>query len=179
MNLGPLFSKEELEDAAFYLLTCSSAERYARMAKDLAVRSKLSSDLKTNPDLTKGALRRARDLWKEILSNKQRDIPELELAVLLPLLAQTASSEVDDLLLALGLVDRPNAAWIGVLARRLRIERASNLDLAQSFRMPTKGIPNHSFARSNYAFLIRPTLGINSPRTKASQKDEAFPLAVA
>jgi len=126
-------STEELENAAFYLLTSSSVERYVRIAKNIATQSGVSAQLQANSDLAMPLLVRARQLWRRILLNACRDVPEFELAVLLPVLAKTALPEVSDFLLSLASIDRHNCAWISALARRLCQERPTNVDLAKGY----------------------------------------------
>lgn len=126
MTANLLFSREELADAAFYLLSSSSPGRYIRMAKRAAMRSQLRARVKQNPDMLLDLVDHARRLWEKLLASEQRDIPEFELATILPILAQTAVPEVDGFLIALSLVDKPTTAWIAMLARKLFQERASN-----------------------------------------------------
>ena len=178
MNIEPLLSREELEDAAFYLLTCSSIERYVRMAKRVAAQSGLSDRVSTDPRLIHTLIDYARELWKKILSTTRRDISELELAVLLPILARTGVREVEYLLLALSLVDHTNAAWISGLARRLRLECASNRDLYIGSRLVPKEIVTHNLAASVDTLLLARELCIVYPKNKVSQMDQAFELTV-
>lgn len=177
MTSPALLTSDELQDAAFYLLTCSSAERFVRMAKCISDRLQLSAQLRGNPLLTISLLDRARTLWKIVLSVPRRDIAEFELAVLLPLLARTASPEVDNLLIALGLVERPNTAWLSALARRLHSERASNQYLAWHHEFFQMNNPVRNSAGSHYVSLAEPKVSISCPVTISSQQDGSFSLA--
>jgi hypothetical protein len=126
MITSAVFSQEELADAAFALLTSSSLERYARMAHQAAVRTCLHEQLRMNPQLIPDLIRQTKARWRALLCGDRRDVPEVELAILLTLLAPTAAPAVDQLLIDLSIVDRPAVAWIAGLARRLLQERRSN-----------------------------------------------------
>ena len=53
----------------------------------------------------------------------------MELALILPILSETAVGEVDNLLIRISTTDKSPVSWISALARRLYHERASNQDL--------------------------------------------------
>ena len=126
MSAESLFSKEELAEGTFYLLSSSSVDRYVRMAKEVAFRTNLFSQVQADPTLTVGVLHRARNLWSDVLSAQKRTLSEIELALVLPILARTAAPQVDGLLGALLVVERPSATWINALAKRLCGERVVN-----------------------------------------------------
>ena len=133
MNTTALFAEQELAEAAFDLLTSTSVDRYVRMAKQAAQRSKLSDRLRVEPTIIPEMLQHAKGLWRTLRGSTQRDVPEVELAILLALLAETGLRDIDSLLVDLSLVDSPTVAWIGALARRLLHARPRNaiLPIAQ------------------------------------------------
>lgn len=126
MSQSPLFSRDELAESAFELLTSSSVERYIRLAKGAADRSSLRLRLRQEPHILHSALDRAQVLWRELLCSEHREAGEFELAMLLPLLANASEPAVDGLLLRLATADRPNVAWPAALARRLLMGRSTN-----------------------------------------------------
>ena len=174
MNSESFLSNDELEEAAFYLLTCSSIERYLRMAKQVAGQSKLSDRIRINPELIVSVIDRARETFKSILSTDRRDIPEFELAVLLCILTHVSAGEVDNLLLALSLADAPNIAWIRGLARKLRLERASNTDFTLQFTRNIMDIVIHNMPAPidtpHFEFKQR----IIFPKRVVPQRDDRF-----
>jgi hypothetical protein len=129
MSTSPFFSQEELADAAFAMLTSSSLERYARMAQQSAVHAQLREQMQRNPQLIPDLIRRANELRRTILRSAQRDVSEVELAVLLMVLSPTAASTVDQLLLDLSIVNWPAVAWISGLARRILQERRGHAEV--------------------------------------------------
>ena len=117
----PLLSQHELAKAAFGLLTSSSTERYVRIAQDSA--AGLVKKLQPVPLRWQRVLDRANRLWQEAVRGTRRESSEVELAVLLSALAQTAIPNVDRLLATVSLIDRPPVAWLSALARNLRMQR--------------------------------------------------------
>ncbi|MBI3326726.1 MAG: hypothetical protein HYZ81_08500 [Nitrospinae bacterium] len=136
MRLSGLFPEEKLAEAAFDLLSSSSLERYARKADEHALSSALASELRRTPFIIPDLVDMARRLWRELIRASERDVPEVELALLLGLLAQTASSDVDELLVDLAIVEAPAAAWVSSLARRLLQRRGGNADRSLWMREP-------------------------------------------
>ena len=179
MSENALLSQEELEDAAFYLLTCSTVERYLRMAKSLALKVSLIGQLHSDPGLLETILARARTLRKQMLNSTKREAGEFELAVLLSILAQTASSQVNEDLLTLALWDRPPMAWISALARNLRSERSCDEDLIQHFVKDSSleaGRTKNS-ADDDSIPLFDFSLTTSSPEKMVGQLDEPLPIA--
>ena len=127
----PLLSQHELAKAAFGLLTSSSTERYVRIAQDSA--AGLVKKLQPVPLRWQRVLDRANRLWQEAVRGTRRESSEVELAVLLSALAQTAIPNVDRLLATVSLIDRPPVAWLSALARNLRMHRSATL----TFGRPT------------------------------------------
>jgi hypothetical protein len=126
VTVSAFVSADELSGATFSLLTASSGGRYIQMAKEGAARSTFRRWLARNPERIPDVLAHARTLWRAVLETSERDVPEWELAIVLPILAQTAGHETDLLLRAVALSERRNAAWLAALARRLLHERAEN-----------------------------------------------------
>lgn len=122
----PLLSSEQLADAAFHLLTSSSLDRYARMARGAATRSGLAQRVAAQPSLIPALLGRGRELLRELRRLSTRDVPEVELAMVLSTLAHTAEPAVGRLLRDIGVDDRPSLAWLAALARSLLKEVTHN-----------------------------------------------------
>src|SRR5215831_14002817 len=121
-----VFDQNEIAETAFWLLTSSSVDRYVRMAKHAALRIHSHHQFVINPERMRQLVTAVRVRWECLLGSTQRDTPEVELAIVLCILAQNAAPEVDGLLLAVATVDRPAVAWVAALARRLLQERSSN-----------------------------------------------------
>lgn len=117
-----------LNKAAFALLSSSSVHRYVRIAKSLATSSPLRSNLDSNKVTVQHLIEYAQELWSEALSQKQRGISEVELAVIVSTLSETSLEEVDELLIRMAILDSPPISWIAALARQLCQERVSNQD---------------------------------------------------
>lgn len=133
----PLLSQHELAKAAFGLLTSSSSERYVRIAQDSAA----GLVKKLQPDLLQWqrVLDRANRLWQEAARGTRREPSEVELAVLLSALAQTAIPNVDRLLATVSLIDRPPVAWLSALARNLRMHRSATLTIGRPTSISIRG----------------------------------------
>lgn len=163
----------ELNDAAFALLTTSSLGRYIRTAKEAATRSTLRRWLGREPERIPDILAHARTSWRAVLDTTERDVPEWELAIVLPILARTAGSEVDGLLQTVAVSERPNAAWLAALARRLLQERAENQSGAGPWRGSTEARPasveNHADSRRE-RLLRTDGLSAHSSEDQASQR---------
>lgn len=132
MSESEYFTHDELSDAAFELLTSSVLGRFARKAQEAAARSDLRTRVEQNPAILESLVRRARDLWQQLLQMEQRGVEEVELSLLLALLSETAWREVPDLLRDIGVVDKPVVAWVAGLARLLRHTGAGNRDVSLS-----------------------------------------------
>ena len=126
MTTGSFFSDEVLAETAFDLLTSSTLERYIHMAIRAALRIQSHDQSVIYPERIRQLVTVVRNRWECLLRSAQRDTPEVELAILLCMLAQNAAPEVDELLVAVAIVDRPAVVWVAALARRLLQERASN-----------------------------------------------------
>jgi hypothetical protein len=168
-------TREELAEAAFVLLTSSTSSRYIRLAKRVALRSQLHARLKREPEMAAILVGHARTLWAQVLKAEQRDVFEIELALLLPVLAGTAEVGVEDLLLTLAVENRPVAAWISALARALLKERASNAsrgDMAWSVTAPHGSEEGHD--KNSAAGWVeeqqRAELYVTSPEAEVSQE---------
>lgn len=126
MTVCGLFSETLLAEAAFDLLTSSTLERYIRMATRAVLHAQQQPNWQYNAQHIPNLVTHARSLWRQLLQRGQRDVPEVELALLLTLLAQSASPDIDDLLVICALTDHPAVTWLAALARRLLRDRASN-----------------------------------------------------
>jgi hypothetical protein len=181
MTAATLFTTEELANAAFDLLTSSTLERYARKAQEAAWGSRLVSKIRENPFLIPQLLDTARRLWRSLLCSVQRDVPEVELALLLSLLARTADPRVDPLLIDLSLIDRGPVTWISALARRLLGERTSNTEQAlwqaQPVAMGYMRYETYNSARVTYRLMDHVTVNLKCHEDYASQTDTALAAA--
>jgi hypothetical protein len=175
MSLSPFFSDQELADAAYDFLTSSTSNRFALKAKEAAQRARLRQQVAMVPQMTRSLVERAQTLWRNLRRSPRRDMPGVELAILLVLLSETATQGVDELLVDVSLVDQASVAWIGSLARHLLQERASNTDqhLAEA---PLKGVRVDVKNLSNiHQISDSPALrSIISARDCSSQPDRIF-----
>lgn len=178
MSAASLFSDQELADAAFDLLASSTLDRYARMAEQAALHSRIADELRRNPHIIPQLLDAVKQRWVALRRCSQRDVPEVEVALLVSLLAQTAAPQVDDLLKDLSLVDCGPVAWISALARRLLRERTSNTERSL-WPVPPETIryETRNSAAVRYRLTIQLPLSIKCDETCASQQDTALAAA--
>src|SRR5216117_155952 len=85
-------------EGAFLLLSSSSVARYVRVAKQLAEDSALKDHLACGAISIGELINRARKLHMVIASKNQRDVEEIELAIIMSILSETASDQAFDLL---------------------------------------------------------------------------------
>jgi len=116
-----------LSDGAFLLLGSSSVSRYVRMAGQLAYETTLRNQIESGLVSTDDLLNRARELRAQLAAKKQRDVEEVELAIIIAITSEIASETASELLIELSLNDQPPLTWISALARRLFQERAANI----------------------------------------------------
>ena len=126
MTTSCRFSNTELTTAAFHLLTSSTIERYHRMAERVGMHSCISDRIRETPQVLPYLEIRAYDLWTALLKKEVRDVEEVELAMLMVLLARTGVNSFRFFLSKISSVDRHSVAWISALARRLLTEGAVN-----------------------------------------------------
>ena len=96
--------------ASYDLLSSSSSSRYNR-------RAIMHSRFMPVPD---NILEESRNLYEKILKSEHRDVPEIKLALLLPVLAELHE---DEFLSEVGKSDHKCAKWVAALARHLIKER--------------------------------------------------------
>lgn len=116
-------SSELLADASFQLLASSTLNRYVRYARAFAAADELASAANVSTSIL---VSEADQTWRKLLLSERRDVSEIVLAVLLTLLSRRSSSEVDELLRRIALIEAPAVTWISALARRLLRTRGSN-----------------------------------------------------
>ena len=116
-----------LPEAAFLLSTSSSVNRYVRLAKSLAKASALADYLESGLINDVDLLNRCRELRNVLAAKKQRDVEEIELAVIMAILADVPTEAVSDLLLEFSVYDQSPLTWISALARKLVQDRAFNI----------------------------------------------------
>lgn len=123
----PVVGREDLGTAAFQLLASSTADRYADAAERVASDLSLVESIKRRSELLETWLDRAKVLWREVLAAPgQRSESEIELALLLVVLNVTASDHAKEFLRTVAVSDRPSAAWLAALARRLLGKRSES-----------------------------------------------------
>jgi hypothetical protein len=170
--MSDVLAKPELEEAASYLLTSSTVSRYIRLAREVANRSTLAAQLRSDPDFSSRLAMYARERWLELSSSPQRDVQEVELAIILPLLARAPLPSVEALLSDVGLSVRPSAAWIGALARHLISERPTNTQRQISARRDASRsglMLSSSHLESQELIISEPMVVARSPRGSFSQ----------
>lgn len=141
------FTQAESEKAAFAMLTSSSLARYARNVEALASATLLATRLNEDPAMIPELVNQSLENWRRLFGSRQRTEDEVELALMLALLARTSDPRVDDLLLQFSLADQPSVAWISAFARHLRSRRACNFE--GPFRNRIRDlIPLRSLSRS-------------------------------
>lgn len=121
-----LLPENFLGQAAFMLLSSSTLNRYIRVAKSLAQSSTIRRNLELNLITVQDLINHADYLWRLVLKSRQRDIPEVELATILPIIANFATDEASEFLMRLSILDQPPATWISALARQLLNHRPAN-----------------------------------------------------
>jgi hypothetical protein len=174
-----LLTEESLHEGAFMLLTCSSLTRYVRMAKLLAqtsgLRARIESGQVTFPD----TLKRAEELWREMLRSKERELAEVELAAILAAIAQASIADVSDLLTRISLIDRPSVTWVSALARRLYQERPTNQEVTLSAQRDWP----REVSRTNSSTCMleydagQPESGVRYTLGRLSSEDEELDIA--
>jgi hypothetical protein len=112
-----MLNAEELGNVAFGLLTSSTLDRYARIAGEAAAR--VWPAVEPSSEQWVAVTTRAALLWGDVLGSKVREPAEVELAVLLTMLARTDVTGVDELLTTIALSSAPQARWPAALARHL------------------------------------------------------------
>jgi len=115
-----ILTDAQLAAAAAALISSSSIGRYARLAARAAADAALSIRIRDEPRFGQRLLRWAEDAWPRVVGVKERDLAEIELAVVLSALGPTGLRGVDRLLERLAQVDQPSTAWVSALARQLR-----------------------------------------------------------
>ena len=121
-----LLDKVSLQDGAFDLFTCSTLDRYVRMAKQISVSSGLHARLTSNELTLDAIMARANRLWQDARKIQQRGLEEVELAVILATISRYTADTVAKLVDQISLTDNPAVTWISALARRLRHENPTN-----------------------------------------------------
>jgi hypothetical protein len=116
-----------LEEGAFLLLASTSVNRYAQTAKSLANTSALKDHFKSGLLSLEQLIDRARELHHQIARKACREIEEVELAIVLAIIAEAASEKVSALLVEFSLSDNGALVWTSALSRKLYQERANNI----------------------------------------------------
>jgi len=130
MNARVLVTDEILGEAAFGLFSSSSIERYILSAQRAAAQTHLQRRLREDEDLGPQLLERADAAWSAVCVASERDLHEVELAILLVVIAHTALRRSEELLRRIALAEHPAGAWVSALARRLLVQRSASPTLA-------------------------------------------------
>jgi hypothetical protein len=116
-----------LREAAFELFSSNSIDRYFRMARRFASQSALAEHFGCGLVTLEELITRATQLRGQSSGKDCRDIEEVELALILTILAGAASEQISELLVDVSLYDKLPMTWISALARKLYQGRASDL----------------------------------------------------
>ncbi len=138
MKLLETILQDELSNAAFYLLSSSTINRFIRTAKKLASDSALSKLIKQQPALIPLIVNEVKQTWRSFILISSRNEIEIYLALSLPVLSETASPDVQELLKQIGLSTQPSASWIAALARDLREKQTVN------YPLKVQPLPSHA-----------------------------------
>lgn len=127
-NHLPLVEEDLLQKTDFLLITSSSLDRFARIAKQAAAQSQLHQNIKSGTISLTTILARTEHLYSELAICQQSDVQEAELAILLSVLAATGDLKSQQLILHIANTDTaPGARWIRALAILLWQEKKETL----------------------------------------------------
>ncbi|MFI5298762.1 MAG: hypothetical protein ACHREM_11755 [Polyangiales bacterium] len=124
-----MFDTRFLTDVAFDLFTSSAIGRYARLAKQAANVARVANSACLDFSRVFG---RALGLYQSLAASEERDLAEVELAVLLAGLAESGAKDVDLLLDLVGGSTFSQAVWVAALARVLLRERTVSVDVLRA-----------------------------------------------
>ena len=131
-HTSPILTEKELSQAAFDLLTSSSIKRYSHFAQqhgdDLAARIHDAESIAKEVESIQDVILRAQALQREVATAQERDVQEVELAVLLATLVRVYPNglPVEDLLHSCTDMKAEGARWVAALASRLFVVIGSN-----------------------------------------------------
>ena len=132
-----MLEQELIDRAAFELLSCSTGPRYCQVSTILSQLTGLESKLE-NESVSEGEIRVwFWERWQAVLLSTERDVPEIELALVLPALARWGQDWVDDLLHTVAMSTSRGAAWLANLARTLHQSRPHDVSLGFSVPLIT------------------------------------------
>jgi hypothetical protein len=117
---------------AFELLASSSLSRYARVARTAASHPDVQRAIAMHSISTSELLRETEDSWRFLAGQSGRHEKEVDLALLLAILAKSADRNVDRFLGQVGMRDHPPLSWVSALARSLSFERSAS-EIARHF----------------------------------------------
>lgn len=109
----PIFNKEELEELSFNLYVCSGGRQYIRNAKAFASKKIIL------PEFRDTISQRCNELFDQIVISEYRDVPEIELAGLLPILLEILGKNAEPLLRKIASSEAKTASWVRCLAKNL------------------------------------------------------------
>ena len=132
-----MLDQELIDRAAFELLSCSTGPRYCQVSTVLSQLTGLDSKLE-NESVSEGEIKVwFWERWQAVLLSTERDVPEIELALVLPALARWGQDWVDDLLHTVAMSTSRGAAWLANLARTLHQSRPCDISLEFSVSLIT------------------------------------------
>lgn len=108
------------------LLASSSLGRYARYSRWVARQPDVRNAMALRGVSSVEILNMAQDTWRFLAQQRHRDEREVDLAILLAILSDSADQRVDEFLLRVGMVDRPPLSWVSALARLLSFQRSAS-----------------------------------------------------
>jgi len=138
-NWPYLLEESVLGQATLMLLSSSTVNRYIRLAKRLAESSDLKRKLELGLITSDELLEHADNLWRFVVESKERDLPEIELALILPIVSRFATEKAIEMLLRISVYDKTPAIWISTLARdlynRLSANQTVNISTESSLKL--------------------------------------------
>lgn len=132
MSQGAILTSQALSRAAFLLLSSSALARYLRMARQVGEEEGLVERIQGDPALVRRAIDRIDALWGELIKRPQRDLQEIEIAVLLVALVDAGVPGIGVLLRDMAASKAASAVWLRGLAAHLLVAIRSSAQEAES-----------------------------------------------
>ncbi len=171
----PTLGSPELARVALDLMASSDIDRYVRVA--MRASTLLRERMKRDPEFWKDLIARADSLWLKVRASP-RGLLEVELAVILAALSQTALPAAEALLRRLA---EATGTCFAHFAQRLAELRATTVDLQLHIRTPSRGITAHSeweAVPAGNRWIIQPAqarpLGIPAPFVLDRTQQQSF-----
>lgn len=147
--------------AALQLFSSSSPSRYIRIARTLAFRSPYWAQLYSSGTTVKELSEVAEKYWRSLLETGVRDASEVDLALIIPLLARAGGEDERALLVCMARLDEPGVAWVAALARNA-LEYCAGDTIADAGAMPSVKVKYDQAAMG----FVEHTMAIPQRRTR-------------